>query len=150
MTSQAHNNNDVLLFPLQIWKCSDQFIVNKPDTHCFEHLHEENAKLSVNVTSRMLEFSYWPQVFYGFYIGEGRSDRTLIEKDRDGDAFVLVLLNSNLRKQQSRGDTKNNTWKMKVKVFPFELRSFWNIVYFILELLSKLNSFAYNLLDVSI
>ena len=56
----------------------------------------------------MLEFSYWPQVFYGFYIGEGRSDRILIEKDRDGDALVLVLLNSNLRKQQSRGDTKNN------------------------------------------
>ena len=53
MTSQAYNNNDVLLFPLKIWKkphqikCSDQFIV-KRDTDCFEHLHQENTKLSVN------------------------------------------------------------------------------------------------------
>ena len=44
--------------------------------------------------------------------GGGRSDRTLIEWDRDFD--VLVLLNSDLRKQQSRSDIKNNLqeeWK---------------------------------------
>ena len=56
MTLQAYNNN-VLLFPLQIWKkphrkkCSDQFRVNKQNTDCFEHLREENTKLSVNVSA---------------------------------------------------------------------------------------------------
>ena len=35
--------------------------------------------------SRMLEFSYRPQVFYGIYRGEGRNDGTLIEWDRDVD-----------------------------------------------------------------
>ena len=56
MTSQAYNNNDVLLFPLQILKqphiikYSDHFKVNKRDIDCFEHLHEENTKLSVNVS----------------------------------------------------------------------------------------------------
>ena len=47
-----------------------------------------------------------------FYRGEGRSDGTLIEWDKDVD--VLVLLNSNPRKQQSRGDMKNTIheeWK---------------------------------------
>ena len=43
----------------------------------------------------MLEFSYRPQAVYGFHRGEGRSDRTLIEWDRDVDVFVL--LNSDLR-----------------------------------------------------
>ena len=52
----------------------------------------------------MLEFSYRPKVFYGFRRDEGRSDETLIERDRVVD--VLVLLNSDLRKQQSRGDKK--------------------------------------------
>ena len=56
--------------------------------------------------SRMLEFSYRTQVFYGFYGREGRSDGTLIEWDRNVDFHVL--LNSNLKKQQSRGDVKNN------------------------------------------
>ena len=56
MTSQAYNNNDALLFSLQIWKqphritCFDQFRVNKRDTDYFEDQHEENAKLSVNVS----------------------------------------------------------------------------------------------------
>ena len=55
MTLQAYNNN-VLLFPLQMWKkphrikCSDQFRVDKQDTDCLEHLHEENTKFSVNVS----------------------------------------------------------------------------------------------------
>ena len=40
-----------------------------------------------------------------FYRGEGRSDGTLIEWDEDDD--VLVLLNSDPRKLQSRGDMKN-------------------------------------------
>ena len=36
---------------------------------------------------------------------------------------VSVLLNSDLRKQQSRGDMKNNMG-MKLKVYPFKLRNF--------------------------
>ena len=56
----------------------------------------------------MLEFSYRPKVFYGFRRDEGRSDETLIEGDRVVD--VLVLLNSDLRKQQSRGDMKKNIY----------------------------------------
>ena len=56
----------------------------------------------------MLEFSYRPKVFYGFRRDEGRSDETLIERDRVVD--VLVLLNSDLRKQQSRGDMKKKTY----------------------------------------
>ena len=77
MTSQAYNNNDVLLLPLQIWKqphrikCSNQFRVNKRDTDCFEYMCEENTKTSVDVkVSRMFEFSNQPQVFYGFYRGK--------------------------------------------------------------------------------
>ena len=56
MTLQAYNNN-VLLFPLQIWKqphqikCFDQFSVSKRFTYCFEHLHKENTKLSVKVSA---------------------------------------------------------------------------------------------------
>ena len=37
----------------------------------------------------MLEFSYRPQVFYGFYRGR-RSDRTLIEWERDVDVLVAI------------------------------------------------------------
>ena len=50
----------------------------------------------------MLEFTYQPQVFHSLNRGEGRSDGTLIEWD--SDLGVLVLLNFDLRKQQSRGD----------------------------------------------
>ena len=95
--SQAYNNNDILLFQLQIWKlpqrikCSDQFRVNKRDTDCFEHLHEEDTKPSVNVSvSHMPEFSYRHQDFYGFYRGELRSDGTLIEWERDFDVLVAI------------------------------------------------------------
>ena len=55
MTSQAYNNDDALLLPLQIWnqphriKSSDRFTVNTRDIECFEHLHGENTKPSVNV-----------------------------------------------------------------------------------------------------
>ena len=44
--------------------------------------------------SRMFEFSYRPQVLYGFYRGEGRSDGTLIEWERHVD--VLVAISSSL------------------------------------------------------
>ena len=54
----------------------------------------------------MLEFSYRPQVLYGFYSGEGKNDKTLIKWDRYVD--VIVLLNSDLRKEQSMEDMKNN------------------------------------------
>ena len=39
----------------------------------------------------MLEFSDKPQIFYGFYRGEGRSDKTLIEWDKDIDVLVAVF-----------------------------------------------------------
>ena len=55
----------------------------------------------------MLEFSYRPQVFYDFYRGEERSDGTVIEWDRDVDVLVL-LLTLDFRKQQCRGDMKND------------------------------------------
>ena len=38
----------------------------------------------------MLEFSYRPQVFYGFYRGEGKSDGTLIEWQRNIDVLVAI------------------------------------------------------------
>ena len=67
----------------------------------------------------MLEFSYRPQVFYGFCRGKRSSDGTLIEWERDVDVLVAifsplfliekrVLLNSDLWKPQSRGDMENN------------------------------------------
>ena len=54
----------------------------------------------------MLKFFYQTQAFYGFYRDKGRCDWTLTEWDRNAD--VLVLLNSDLWKQQSSGDMKNN------------------------------------------
>ena len=64
----------------------------------------------------MLEFSYRPRVFYGFYKGEGRSDGTLIKWERDVDVLMaisspLILVEKSavkLRKQQSREVVKNN------------------------------------------
>ena len=38
----------------------------------------------------MLEFSYRPQVFHGFYRGEERSDWVLIKWERDVDALVAI------------------------------------------------------------
>ena len=47
---------------------------------------------SVNVkVSRIFEFYYRPQVFYGFYKGERRNDETLIEWGRDVDVLVAVF-----------------------------------------------------------
>ena len=53
----------------------------------------------------MLEFSYRPQVFYGFYRGEGRIDGTLIESERDVDVLVaisspLIVVEKNVVKLQ--------------------------------------------------
>ena len=101
MTSQAYNNNDVLLFPLQISKqphrrnCTEQFRVKKRDTDCLEHMHKENAKPSVKV-SLMLEFSYPTQVFYSFYRGEGRSGGTQTEWERDVDVLVVAISSPNI------------------------------------------------------
>ena len=95
MTSQVYNN-DALLFPLQIWKqphqikCSDKFRVNEQDTDCFEHLHEENTEPSVNASVSHAWFSYRPQVFYGFYRGEGMSDGTLREWEWDVNVLVAI------------------------------------------------------------
>ena len=110
----------------------------------------------------MLEFSYQIRVFYGSYRGKRRSDGTVIDLGRDVDVFMTLfpshsfwyrsgLLNSNLWKQQSRVYMKNNmyVWEMKPRVLPFELRNFCQIIYFIVDLLSKVNSFAYNLFDVN-
>ena len=40
--------------------------------------------------SCILEFSYGPQVFLGFYRREGRSEGTPIEWERDVDVFVAI------------------------------------------------------------
>ena len=68
----------------------------------------------------MLEFSYRPQVFNGFFRGEG-SDETLIKWDKDVDVLVAIsspphLVGKSVVKlrpseQQSRGDMKNNIHK---------------------------------------
>ena len=93
MTSQGYNNSDELLFPLKNWKqshrikCSDQLTVNKRDTDCLEHLHTENTKPSVNVNVSHAQ----PQLYYGFYRMEGRSDGMLIELDRDVVVLVTVF-----------------------------------------------------------
>ena len=82
----------------------------------------------------MLEFSFWHHVFYGFYRGEQRSDWTLIEWERDADVLVgisslFILVEKSIAKlgaleAATRGDTENNTWGMKLKVFSFELCNF--------------------------
>ena len=93
MTSQAYNN-DLLLFPLEIWKQPppNKFfrLVIKRETECFEHLKGENTKPSVNVVSHAW-FFYRPQVFYGFNRGEGRSDGNLIEWGKDVDVLAAVF-----------------------------------------------------------
>ena len=96
MISRAYNNNDELLFPLQIWKqphrikCSEQLRVNKRDTDCFEHLHEENTKPLVNVSVLHAWIFLSTSGFLRFYREEGRSDGTLIEWLRDVDVLVAI------------------------------------------------------------
>ena len=41
-------------------------------------------------TRSTVEFSYRPQVFNGFYRGEGRSEGTLVEWERDIDVLVAI------------------------------------------------------------
>ena len=66
----------------------------------------------------MPECSYRHQDFYSLYRGEVRSDRTLIEWERDVDVIAavssphpLILVEKGvvkLQSQQSKGDMKNN------------------------------------------
>ena len=143
------------MFPLQIWKqphwikCSDQFRVNKWDTDCFERLHEENTKLSVIVTVSHAWIFLSTSDFLWFLQKRGEEWRT---SNRMGQgcwcSCAIKLRHSEVAIQGWY--EKKLTWGMKLKVFAIELRNFWYIIYFILELLSKLNYFAYNLLDVSI
>ena len=72
-------------------KCFHQFRISKRDTDCFEHLHEENTKLSANVSVSHAWIFLSISGFYGFYRSEGWG--------RDRDVDVLVLLNSDLRNQ---------------------------------------------------
>ena len=69
----------------------------------------------------MLEFSYRPQAVYGFHRGEGRSDRTLIEWDRDVDFFCVVKLRHS--EQQSKGRMRNETKSISVRVTRFLVNS---------------------------
>ena len=72
-----------------------------------EHLHEENTKLSDNASALHASIFLWTSGFFcGFYREEGKGDGTIIKWDRDVD--VLVLLNSDHRKQQCRDGMKSN------------------------------------------
>ena len=122
MTSQAYINDDILLFPLQIWKqphwikCSDQFRVK---TRYWLFWASTQGKYKALGQCKCLAYAWIflsNQNFYGFYRGEVRSDGTLIESERDVDVLVdisypLILAEKSvvkLQKQQSRGDMENN------------------------------------------
>ena len=63
------------------------------------------------------------------------------------------LINADLPKQQSRGDMKNNIRNMRNETKSVSVRVtqfLVNSLFYTYEHLSKVNSFAYNLLDVSI
>ena len=80
----------------QIWEqphqkiCLDQLRVDKRDTDCFKHMHEESTKLSVNVSTSHAWIFLSTSVFYGCYRWERRSDGTLIEWERDNDVLVGI------------------------------------------------------------
>ena len=132
-TSQAYNNDDVLLFLLQIWKQphrikrSDQFRVNEQYTNCFEHLHEENTKPLVSVAVSYAWIFLSNSGFLWFLRGEGRIDGTLIWIEGGMVMFFWLFppphfgreeFPKRIRpwKQQSRGDMKNNRheeWNLK-------------------------------------
>ena len=59
----------------------------------------------------MLEISYRLQDFYGFYRGEVRSNRALIEWERDVNVLVNVV---RLQKQQSRADMRNEAKSISI------------------------------------
>ena len=134
-----------LLFPLQIWKqwrlikCSDQIRVNKRDTHCFEHLQEENTKPSVNVSVSHSWIFLSPSGFYCFYRGEAKNDGTLIEWEKNVDVFVAISsffilvenkvvklrpLNAAIQgRYEKLHDTRNDTKKIFVRVTQFLVNS---------------------------
>ena len=91
MASQAYNNNNVSLFPLQIWKqphqikCSKQFRVNEQDTDCFDHVMS-----FPNVSASHAWIFLSTSGFLYFYRGWGRSEGTLIESERDIDVLVVI------------------------------------------------------------
>ena len=70
----------------------------------------------------MLEISYRLQDFYGFYGGEVRSNRALIEWERDVNVLAaisspLILVEKNvvrLQKQQSRADMRNEAKSISI------------------------------------
>ena len=166
MTSQAYNNNDVLLFPLQIWKqthrikCSDQLRVKKQDTDCFEHLHAENTKPLVSVSISHAWIFLSTLGFLWFLQGEGEELRNF---NRMGDrcwcscGYFLpsYLVEKSVVKLTFGSINSGEIWKItymrnKTRSVSFQFRNFWEIVYFIHERLSELNSLACNLLDISI
>ena len=87
----------------------DQFRINEQDTNSFDHLLEKSTKPLVNVSA--LHFLNNLRVLR-------RSEKTLIEWERDGDVLVVLfshlilversLLNSNFWNQQFREDMKNS------------------------------------------
>ena len=84
-------------------KCLDQLRVDKRDTDCFKHMHEENTKLSVNVSTSHAWIFLSTTVFYGCYRWERRSDGTLIEWESDNDVLVgisclFILVEKNVAK----------------------------------------------------
>ena len=114
MTSQAYNNRNELLFPLQIWKHPHG--IKRSD--CFEHLHEENTKPLVNLS---VLHAWIFSLTSGFLWFSQRGGEEWRNSNRMGegcwcsiDYFLPPyfgreeLLNSKLRKQHSRGDIKTN------------------------------------------
>ena len=66
-------------------------------------MHEENTKLSVNVSTSHAWIFLSTTVFYGCYRWERRSDGTLIEWESDNDVLVgisclFILVEKNVAK----------------------------------------------------
>ena len=122
MTSRACNNN-LLLFPLDIWNKPLNKVfwpVNKQNTNCFEHLYEENTDPSVNVSVShawifLLRFVW----LWQSEREEWRNSNRMLQGCWCSWGYVpthsfwhkRVLLKSDLRKQQSRRDMKNNIYE---------------------------------------
>ena len=143
MTSQVCNNNDLYLFPLQIWKqplqinCSDQFRVNKRDTECFEILHEENTKPSVNISVSHAWSFFSTSGFLCFLQrgGEGKRGEEWRNSHRMREGFwsscdYFLPYHfcreefCDLQKQHSRGDMKIIYMRNEILLFQFELHNF--------------------------
>ena len=96
----------------------------------------------------MLEFSYQPQISYGFYKGVAGATELL----ENGTGMLMFLCyetstfgNSITRVIWKIACIRNETESISVRV-----KQLLGILNFILKLLSKLIFFAHNLLDVSI